>query len=434
MRKSNIIFIKKYFRFYFISIILSIIAILSLITIEYESFFLKIISLSFSFFIIGISIGSYALISIRDLCLTNSNYAERMNHIGLFIPLILVISFLLKVAINFIFLILKDWFNFETFYFYFFMAFIYFIFNLLGYYLQENNELRKIDLPQSICQLLKRIRIWSFILLFLICKIEKLFWQIIFAVKAYEYYDDTKEGIKELKLHDFSSFIIFFPPIIFGYIHDKYEFEGFKRILYLGCFINILTCSYSFFLMYNEKNIIQDNVIYILSIINEIFRSGNYAMFLPEIIKKFEIKNLLIISGLVSSSIIIIQFLEILLTDYFQKNNNLLLFNEIGILLGFQIFCSFFIIFLLYVRVVNENLGMEKPMKTSNVKVKDINFKIDSEEEDDNIDEQNYINSENKNNIGNIIDNIDENNIKITNKENDNKEQIDDNKSYHLLN
>ena len=143
MRKSNIIFIKKYFRFYFISIILSIIAILSLINIEYESFFLKIISLSFSFFIIGISIGSYALISIRDLCLTNSNYAERMNHIGLFIPLILVISFLLKVAINFIFLILKDWFNFETFYFYFFMAFIYFIFNLLGYYLQENNELRK---------------------------------------------------------------------------------------------------------------------------------------------------------------------------------------------------------------------------------------------------------------------------------------------------
>ena len=69
---------------------------------------LKIISLSFSFIIIGISIGSYALISIRDLCLSQENFSERMNHIGRFIPIILVISFLLKFIINLIFLYIKD--------------------------------------------------------------------------------------------------------------------------------------------------------------------------------------------------------------------------------------------------------------------------------------------------------------------------------------
>ena len=434
MRKSNVIFIKFYFRFYFISTILSIITILSLITIEYDNFYLKIISLILSFFIIVISICSYALISIRDLCLTNSNFADRMNHIGLFIPIILVISFLIKVTINLIFLIIKDWFNLQNFYFYLFMAIIYLIFNLLGYFLQEDNELRKVEFPKvfpCIYTLLKRIRIWSFILLYLICKIEKLFWQIIFAVKAYEYYDDTKEGIKTLKLHDFSSFIIFFPPIIFGYIHDKYEFLGFKRILYVGCFINFLTCSYSFYLMYNGKNIIQDNIIYILSIVNEIFRSGNYAMFLPEIIKKFEIQNLLIISGLVSSTILIIQPLEIFLTDYFQKYNNELLYKEIKILLIFQLFCSFFIIILLCLKGVNENLGLEKQKKISNVATKDINFKIENEEiEDDDYieDKTNLIKSDNNNEVNNNIDeSIPENTI----KENENKEQIENN--YHLL-
>ena len=436
LRKSNDIFIKSYFRFYFISTILSIITILSLISIEFNNFALKIISLSLSFFIIGISIGSYALISIRNLCLTNSNSADRMNHIGLFIPIILVIAFLIKVIINLIFLLIKDWLKLENFYFYLFMAFIYLFFNLLGYFFQEENELRKVEFPNvlpCIRESLKRIRILSFILLFLICKIEKLLWEIIFAVNAYEYYDDTKGGIDTLKLHDFSSFIIFIPPIIFGYIHDKYEFLGFKRILYFGCFINILTCSYSCYLMYNEKNIIHDNIIFILSIINEIFRSGNYAMFLPEIIKKFEIQNLLIISGLVSSSFLIIQPLEIFLTDYFQKYSKELLFKEISILLIFQILSSFIIIILLCLKGVNDNLGMGKQKKISFVASKDIKFQIENEEfeDEDYIEDQNSIDNNNEVNIKNN-NNIDESNPKNKKKENNNKEQIENN--YQLFN
>ncbi len=385
---------------------------------------LKIISLSFSFIIIGISIGSYALISIRDLCLSQENFSERMNHIGRFIPIILVISFLLKFIINLIFLYIKDLFSLQNYYFYLFMILLYLSFNLIGYYLKEEKELQNIDLPlvfPCISQSLKRLRIWNFILLYLVCKIEKLLWQIIFTVNSFIYFESKTIGLLNLSLRNFSLFIVFIPPILFGYILDKYDFIGFKWILYSGCFVNIVTCIYCFILLFLKRIIILNSWIYILSIINEIFRSGNYAIFLPEIIKKFEIKNLLIISGLISSTNLIIEPIENLLINYFIKYSDKLLFKEILILLVFQLICSFVIFILLFLKGVNENIGMEKGNRITYVKSKDILFKIEEENEidDDDYEEDiNHIQFDNNNK---------ENKEKEENNDNQNNENYNDN-------
>ena len=121
-----------------ISIILSIISILSLITTQFENNTLIIISLIFSFIVTGISVGSYALISIRDLCLTKDNLAERMNHIGSFIPTILVIAFLLKVIINLLFFEIKEQYFYDNHIsFFIYMSWIFFIFNSICYLLNE---------------------------------------------------------------------------------------------------------------------------------------------------------------------------------------------------------------------------------------------------------------------------------------------------------
>lgn len=371
-----------------ISIILSIISILSLITTQFENNTLIIISLIFSFIVTGISVGSYALISIRDLCLTKDNLAERMNHIGSFIPTILVIAFLLKVIINLLFFEIKEQYFYDNHIsFFIYMSWIFFIFNSIGYLLNEKKEIEKIDLPlviPCIKTLLRRKRIWSFILLYFICKIEKLGWQIIFAVNSFIFFKKREGEYQNYSFKDLTSFIIFFPPIFFGYIFDKYDFIGFKRILYCGCLINIVSCILGFFFI--DKDLFSNeylNIFNILSLINEIFRAGNYAIFLPEIIKKFEIKNLLIISSLISSSNLITQPIEMFLINYFQEHQENKNNKQIIILLIIQIICSIIIFLLLFLKGVNENLGIEKGTDITFVERKDIKFMLEEETEND---------------------------------------------------
>ena len=371
-----------------ISIILSIISILSLITTQFENNTLIIISLIFSFIVTGISVGSYALISIRDLCLTKDNLAERMNHIGSFIPTILVIAFLLKVIINLLFFEIKEQYFYDNHIsFFIYMSWIFFIFNSIGYLLNEKKEIEKIDLPlviPCIKTLLRRKRIWSFILLYFICKIEKLGWQIIFAVNSFIFFKNREGEYQNYSFKDLTSFIIFFPPIFFGYIFDKYDFIGFKRILYCGCLINIVSCILGFFFI--DKDLFSNeylNIFNILSLINEIFRAGNYAIFLPEIIKKFEIKNLLIISSLISSSNLITQPIEMFLINYFQEHQENKNNKQIIILLIIQIICSIIIFLLLFLKGVNENLGIEKGTDITFVERKDIKFMLEEETEND---------------------------------------------------
>ena len=311
-----------------------------------------------------------------------------MNHIGLFIPIIIVISYLIKFFLNLLYFELYYFcFNNKVIYHHYyiiFMAFVYLIFNLLGYILSEKNEIEKIDLPiviPSIIEFLKRIRILSFILLYFICQIEKLLWEIIFAANSNQYFEDKDD--KNYKLSDFVAFIIFFPPILFGFIFDKFEFSGFKWILYTGSIVNVLSCFYCFFLHNKNKSIIDDNFCYALSIINEIFRAGNYAIFLPEIIKKFEIKNLLILSGLVSASNFFVQPLEVMLTNIFKDNKNNGDNLKLIILLVIQVCCSIVIFGLLFFKVVNENLGMSKLSEVTDVKGRDLLLQFNEEEESD---------------------------------------------------
>ena len=267
------------------------------------------------------------------------------------------------------------------------MAFIYFIFNLLGFILRKDNEIETIELPiviPSIIEFLKRKRILTFILLYFLCQIEKLFWEIFFGIKSIEYFG-KKEELKDNSYHaeDIIAFIIFFPPILFGFIFDKFDFSGFKWIIYTGSIINVLSCIYCFNLFSKGSLIIADNYVFFLSIINEIFRAGNYAIFLPEIIKKFEIKNLLILSGIISASNFFVQPLEIGLTNFFiEKKGD---FNQtyIIVLLIIQICCSIIVFLLLFLKIVNENLGMGKLGEITDVKGKDFKMKFNDDDDSD---------------------------------------------------
>jgi hypothetical protein len=267
------------------------------------------------------------------------------------------------------------------------LAFIYFIFNLLGFILRKDNEIETIELPiviPSIIEFLKRKRILTFILLYFLCQIEKLFWEIFFGIKSIEYFG-KKEELKDNSYHaeDIIAFIIFFPPILFGFIFDKFDFSGFKWIIYIGSIINVLSCIYCFNLFSKGSLIIADNYVFFLSIINEIFRAGNYAIFLPEIIKKFEIKNLLILSGLVSASNFFVQPLEVMLTYIFKDNKNNGDNLKLIILLVIQVCCSIVIFGLLFFKVVNENLGMSKLSEVTDVKGRDLLLQFNEEEESD---------------------------------------------------
>ena len=322
--------------------------------------------------------------------MTKGNLSDRMNHIGLFIPIIIVISYLIKFILNLLFF---DIFPFSSeynkYYYIIYLAFIYFIFNLLGFILRKDNEIETIELPiviPSIIEFLKRKRILTFILLYFLCQIEKLFWEIFFGIKSIEYFG-KKEELKDNSYHaeDIIAFIIFFPPILFGFIFDKFDFSGFKWIIYTGSIINVLSCIYCFNLFSKGSLIIADNYVFFLSIINEIFRAGNYAIFLPEIIKKFEIKNLLILSGIVSASNFFVQPLEVILTKIFEyenfKTSNP---SSIKNILIIQICCSIIIFLLFFFRGINENLGMEKLGEITEVKGRDILLKFNEESDEGN--------------------------------------------------
>ena len=362
-------------------------SILGLLLINEKNLIIPIIALIFALVISGISVGSYALISIRDLCLTKGNLSDRMNHIGLFIPIIIVISYLIKFIINLLFFEIYDrWLEEKKDYIYFiFISLIYLIFNLLGFILNEGNEIENIELPKvipSIVEFIKRKRILTFILLYFICQIEKLFWEIFFGVGSHFYFKEKKDKTK-YETKDLIAFIIFLPPILFGFIFDKFDFSGFKWIIYTGSIINVLSCIYCFNLFSKGSLIIADNYVFFLSIINEIFRAGNYAIFLPEIIKKFEIKNLLILSGIISASNFFVQPLEIGLTNFFiEKKGD---FNQtyIIVLLIIQICCSIIVFLLLFLKIVNENLGMGKLGEITDVKGKDFKMKFNDDDDSD---------------------------------------------------
>ena len=362
-------------------------SILGLLLINEKNLIIPIIALIFALVISGISVGSYALISIRDLCLTKGNLSDRMNHIGLFIPIIIVISYLIKFIINLLFFEIYDgWLEKDYEYIYFiFISFVYLIFNLLGFILNEGNEIENIELPKvipSIVEFIKRKRILTFILLYFICQIEKLFWEIFFGVTSHFYFNEKKDKTK-YKTEDLIAFIIFLPPILFGFIFDKFDFLGFKGILYTGSLINVLSIFYCFFLINKNRKIFGEEYVFLLSIINEIFRAGNYAIFLPEIIKKFEIKNLLILSGIISASNFFVQPLEIGLTNFFiEKKGD---FNQtyIIVLLIIQICCSIIVFLLLFLKIVNENLGMGKLGEITDVKGKDFKMKFNDDDDSD---------------------------------------------------
>ena len=140
---------------------------------------------------------------------------------------------------------------------------------------------------------------------------------------------------------------------------------------------------YCFFLINKNRKIFDEGYVFLLSIINEIFRAGNYAIFLPEIIKKFEIKNLLILSGIISASNFFVQPLEIGLTNFFiEKEGD---FNQtyIIVLLIIQICCSIIVFLLLFLKIVNENLGMGKLGEITDVKGKDFKMKFNDDDDSD---------------------------------------------------
>ena len=322
--------------------------------------------------------------------MTTGNLSDRMNHIGLFIPIIIVISYLIKFILHLIFF---DIFPFpeegKGNYYIIYMASMYFIFNLLGFILRKDNEIETIDPPiviPSIIEFLKRKRILTFILLYFLCQIEKLFWEIFFGISSIEYFKIKKEfNNNSYQAEDFVAFIIFFSPILFGFIFDIYDFSGFKWILYTGSMINVLSCVYCFYKFSKNSLFIQNDYVFYLSIINEIFRAGNYAIFLPEIIKKFEIKNLLILSGIVSASNFFVQPLEVILINFFEyekfKTQNP---SSIKNLLIIQICCSIIIFLLFFFRGINENLGMEKLGEISEVKGRDILLKFTEDSDEGN--------------------------------------------------
>ena len=188
-------------------------------------------------------------------------------------------------------------------------------------------------------ELIKSSELIYFILLNLFSKFEKIQWKQLIILKLHT--------CDKFFLKRYVIFLFIWVSFIVGYIHDKYDFFGFKLFLNLGNIINIIISIIYFFLhKYDNKTID-----ILLSYINLFFVGNYYAIMLPELIRKYGIKYIFEVSGFIGLTNLISRFIEIFFTIYVGNINGIMFY----IIMFLQIISSILGILLIQMGIINSN-------------------------------------------------------------------------------
>ena len=211
--------------------------------------------------------------------------------------------------------------------------------------------------------------VWIICLINVLSKIEKIQWKDNLITKYNKY----------------MKYLIYIPniiPIFYGILYDCLKFDGFKKIINIGNFVNIVVSLLYLILDYFIYKNRKDNYIFIsITFLILVLTGGYYAIFVPELIERFNEKYIMEYSGIISLGFIFSKSLELLLIKI--KIN-----RTLDIIIYFiQIAASLGIFFIFYFNILTKQSAISvvpQHQKFDEVYLKNIHFKTSNEDYEEN--------------------------------------------------
>ena len=200
----------------------------------------------------------------------------------------------------------------------------------------QNNTENVLNYKDILLKFFRDKSVWIICLINVLSKIEKIQWKDNLITKYNKY----------------MKYLIYIPniiPIFYGLLYDCLKFDGFKLIINIGNFVNIVFSLLYLILDYFIYNNKKDNYFIIsITFIILVLTGGYYAIFVPELIERFNEKYIMEYSGIISLGFIFSKSLELLLIKI--KIN-----KTIDIIIFFiQIAASLGIFFIFYFQILSK--------------------------------------------------------------------------------
>ena len=233
----------------------------------------------------------------------------------------------------------------------------------------QNNTENVLNYKDILLKFFRDKSVWIICLINVLSKIEKIQWKDNLITKYNKY----------------MKYLIYIPniiPIFYGILYDCLKFDGFKLIINIGNFVNIVFSLLYLILDYFIYNNKKDNYFIIsITFIILVLTGGYYAIFVPELIERFNEKYIMEYSGIISLGFIFSKSLELLLIKI--KIN-----KTIDIIIFFiQIAASLGIFFIFYFQILSKQSAISvvpQHQKFDDVYLKNILFKTSNEDFEEN--------------------------------------------------
>jgi hypothetical protein len=233
----------------------------------------------------------------------------------------------------------------------------------------QNNTENVLNYKDILLKFFRDKSVWIICLINVLSKIEKIQWKDNLITKYNKY----------------MKYLIYIPniiPIFYGLLYDCLKFDGFKLIINIGNFVNIVFSLLYLILDYFIYNNKKDNYFIIsITFIILVLTGGYYAIFVPELIERFNEKYIMEYSGIISLGFIFSKSLELLLIKI--KIN-----KTIDIIIFFiQIAASLGIFFIFYFQILSKQSAISvvpQHQKFDDVYLKNILFKTLNEDFEEN--------------------------------------------------
>ena len=234
--------------------------------------------------------------------------------------------------------------------------------------IQNNTEI-VLNYKDILLKFFRDKSVWIICLINVLSKIEKIQWKDNLITKYNKY----------------MKYLIYIPniiPIFYGILYDCLKFDGFKKIINIGNFVNIVVSLLYLILDYFIYKNRKDNYIFIsITFLILVLTGGYYAIFVPELIERFNEKYIMEYSGIISLGFIFSKSLELLLIKI--KIN-----KTIDIIIFFiQIAASLGIFFIFYFNILTKQSAISvvpQHQKFDDVYLKNILFKTSNEDYEEN--------------------------------------------------
>lgn len=234
--------------------------------------------------------------------------------------------------------------------------------------IQNNTEI-VLNYKDILLKFFRDKSVWIICLINVLSKIEKIQWKDNLITKYNKY----------------MKYLIYIPniiPIFYGILYDCLKFDGFKKIINIGNFVNIVVSLLYLILDYFIYKNRKDNYIFIsITFLILVLTGGYYAIFVPELIERFNEKYIMEYSGIISLGFIFSKSLELLLIKI--KIN-----RTLDIIIYFiQIAASLGIFFIFYFNILTKQSAISvvpQHQKFDEVYLKNIHFKTSNEDYEEN--------------------------------------------------